>query len=87
MAEPHFNEAFLTGENSAKAVLGKVYKDVAFPFTQSTVFAGTNNNDEKERVAQYWYYDSNETPLYLKKDTLTALMVTLKKNTPEIVIQ
>lgn len=69
LAEPHFNEAFLTGENSAKAVLGKVYKDVAFPFTQSTVFAGTNNNDEKERVAQYWYYDSNETPLYLKQDT------------------
>mgnify|MGYP005857436877 CR=1 FL=1 len=69
LAEPHFNEKFLTGENSAKAVLGKVYKDVAFPFTQSTVFAGTNNNDEKEKVAQYWYYDSNETSLYLKKDT------------------
>lgn len=67
LAEPHFNEAFLTGENSAKAVLGKVYKDVAFPFKQSSVFAGTNN-DENERVAQYWYYDSNKTPLYLKKD-------------------
>ena len=69
LAEPHFNEKFLTGENSAKAVLGKVYKDVAFPFKQKNVFAGTNNNDDKERVAQYWYYDSNETPLYLKKDT------------------
>lgn len=68
LAEPHFNEAFLTGKNSAKAVLGKVYKDVAFPFKQSSVFAGTNN-DDKEKVAQYWYYDSNETPLYLKKDT------------------
>ncbi|MCQ5080796.1 SpaA isopeptide-forming pilin-related protein [Gemmiger formicilis] len=68
LAEPHFNEAFLTGENSAKAVLGKVYKDVAFPFTQSSVFEGTNN-DENERVAQYWYYDSNETSLYLKQDT------------------
>ena len=69
LAEPHFNEKFLTGENSAKAVLGKVYKDVAFPFTQSTVFKGTNNNDEKESVAQYWYYDSSKTPLYLKQDT------------------
>ena len=68
LAEPHFNEAFLTGENSAKAVLGKVYKDVAFPFKQSNVFNGTNN-DAKEGIAQYWYYDSNETPLYLKKDT------------------
>lgn len=69
LAEPHFNEAFLTGENSAKAVLGKVYKDVAFPFKQKNIFAGTNNNDDKEGKAQYWYYDSNETPLYLKKDT------------------
>ena len=68
LPEPHFNEKFLTGENSAKAVLGKVYKDVAFPFKQKSVFAGTNN-DEKEKVAQYWYYDSNETPLYLKQDT------------------
>lgn len=68
LAEPHFNEAFLTGENSAKAVLGKVYKDVAFPFKQSNVFAGTNN-DAKESVAKYWYYDSSKTPLYLKQDT------------------
>ena len=65
LPEPHFNEAFLTGENSAKAVLGKVYKDVAFPFKQKNVFSGTDNDDEE---AQYWYYDSNETPLYLKKD-------------------
>ena len=69
LAEPHFNEKFLTGENSAKAVLGKVYKDVAFPFKQKSVFKGTNNNDAKESAAQYWYYDSNETPLYLKQDT------------------
>ena len=68
LAEPHFNEAFLTGENSAKAVLGKVYKDVAFPFKQSNVFDGTNN-DDKEGIAQYWYYDSKDTPLYLKQDT------------------
>ena len=67
LAEPHFNEKFLTGENSAKAVLGKVYKDVAFPFKQAPVFADSNN-DDKEGKAQYWYYDSNETPLYLKKD-------------------
>ena len=69
LAEPHFNEKFLTGENSAKAVLGKVYKEVAFPFKQKSVFKGTNNNDAKESAAQYWYYDSNETPLYLKQDT------------------
>jgi len=90
LAEPHFNEAFLTGENSAKAVLGKVYKDVAFPFKQSNVFAGTNN-DAKESVAKYWYYDSSKTPLYLQAKaaaiTLTALQMRMKKNTPRIVIQ
>lgn len=69
LPEPHFNEKFLTGENSAKAVLGKVYKEVAFPFKQKNIFEGTNNNDAKESVAKYWYYDSNETPLYLKQDT------------------
>lgn len=69
LAEPHFNEKFLTGENSAKAVLGKVYKDVAFPFKQAPIFAESGNNNDPENAAQYWYYDSNETPLYLKQDT------------------
>ena len=69
LAEPHFNEAFLTGKNSAKAVLGKVYKDVAFPFKQASVFAEPGNSSDPENEAKYWYYDSNETPLYLKQDT------------------
>ena len=69
LAEPHFNEKFLTGENSAKAVLGKVYKDVAFPFKQAPIFAEQGNKNDPENAAQYWYYDSNETPLYLKQDT------------------
>ena len=69
LAEPHFNEKFLTGDNSAKAVLGKVYKDVAFPFKQAPIFAEQGNKNDPENAAQYWYYDSNETPLYLKQDT------------------
>ena len=52
LAEPHFNEAFLTGENSAKAVLGKVYKDVAFPFKQASVFAEPGNNSDPENEAK-----------------------------------
>lgn len=68
LTEPHFNEAFLTGANSAKAVLGKVYKDVAFPFTKKAVFKGTNG-DANEANAQYWYYDSADRSLYLKHDT------------------
>lgn len=94
LAEPHFNEAFLTGKNSAKAVLGKVYKDVAFPFKQAAVFAEPNNNSDPEKEAKYWYYDSNETPLYLKKDKsegggyyLDSPIGDAEKNTPRIVIQ
>ena len=67
LAEPHFNEAFLTGTNTEKAVLGKVYKDVSFPFTQKAVF--TENNGDTESKAKYWYFDSNERSLYLNQDT------------------
>ena len=68
LTEPHFNKAFLTGTNDEHAVLGKVYDDVAFPFTQGTVFEGTNNNDPNEAIAQYWYCNSDERSLYLKQD-------------------
>ena len=68
LVEPHFNEAFLTGKNNAKAVLGKVYKDVAFPFKQAAVFADPDKKDDPENEAQYWYFDSNKTSLYLKQD-------------------
>lgn len=67
LAEPHFNEAFLTGTNAEKAVLGKVYRDVSFPFTQKAVFK--QNENDAESKAQYWYFDSNERSLYLKQDT------------------
>lgn len=67
LTEPHFNKAFLTGTNDEHAVLGKVYDDVAFPFTQGTVFAGTNG-DANEAIAQYWYFNSDERSLYLKQD-------------------
>lgn len=67
LAEPHFNEAFLIGTNAEKAVLGKVYKDVSFPFTQKPVFK--KNDGDPESKAQYWYFDSNERSLYLKQDT------------------
>lgn len=70
LAEPHFNEAFLTGTNAEKAVLGKVYKDVSFPFTQKPVF--TQNEGDSESKAQYWYFDSNERSLYLKQDNATS---------------
>ena len=67
LTEPHFNKAFLTGTNDEHAVLGKVYDDVAFPFTQSNVFRGTNG-DPNEAIAKYWYFNSDERSLYLKQD-------------------
>lgn len=67
LTEPHFNKAFLTGTNDEHAVLGKVYDDVAFPFTQGTVFEGTNG-DANEAIAKYWYFDSDKRSLYLKQD-------------------
>ena len=51
-------------------MLGKVYKDVSFPFTQKPVF--TQNEGDSESKAQYWYFDSNERSLYLKQDNATS---------------
>ena len=60
--EPHFNKDFLLGENSKKAKLGEVYDNVAFPFTKKVIF------DEDQGV-DYWYFDSKDTTLYLKRDS------------------
>ena len=72
LVDPHFNEAFLQGKNSFNTVLGKVYKDVSFPFTKGAVFYNENDkaNQEnaKEKEAKYWYYDSSKASLYLKQD-------------------
>ena len=68
LVDPHFNEAFLQGDNSFNTVLGKVYKDVSFPFTKEAVFKSSTNANDPEQNAQYWYYDSSKASLYLKQD-------------------
>lgn len=72
LVDPHFNEAFLQGDNCFNTVLGKVYKDVSFPFTKDAVFYDENNQGDpdnaKEKEAKYWYYDSSKASLYLKQD-------------------
>ena len=72
LVDPHFDEAFLQGENSFNTVLGKVYKDVSFPFTKDAVFYDDTKQDDadnaKEKNAKYWYYDSSKASLYLKQD-------------------
>lgn len=68
LAMPFFNEEFLQGENSKKAKLGNVYKEVSFPFTQDEVFKESNADDANEKGIKYWYFDSDKTTLYLKND-------------------
>ena len=68
LIDPHFNEDFLQGENRFNTVLGKVYKDVSFPFTKDAVFKDKNNSNDPEQYAEYWYYDSSKASLYLKQD-------------------
>ena len=70
LKEPHFNEKFLTGQNSKNAKLGKVYHNVEFPFTQKEVFVeSAQNGQQKGEGVKYWWFDSKETSLYLRKDT------------------
>ena len=68
LVDPHFDEAFLQGKNSFNTVLGKVYKDVSFPFTKDAVFKSSTNPNDPEQYAEYWYYDSSKASLYLKQD-------------------
>ena len=70
LKEPHFNEKFLTGQNSKNAKLGEVYHNVEFPFTQEEVFVEPEQNGQKKGEGiKYWWFDSSITSLYLRKDT------------------
>ena len=71
LVDPHFNKDFLQGKNAFNTVLGKVYEDVSFPLRKEKVFANTQDNSGNNAIndAEYWYFDSNETSLYLKQDS------------------
>lgn len=70
LKEPHFNEKFLTSQNSKNAKLGEVYHNVEFPFTQEEVFVEPAQNGQKKgEGVKYWWFDSSKTSLYLRKDT------------------
>ena len=62
---PYFNKDFLLKSNSKNAKLGEVYDNVSFPFTKK---AGLFKDENEDKV-EYWYFDSNDTTLYLKNDT------------------
>ena len=65
LVDPHFDKEFLEGKNTFNTVLGKVYENVSFPFTQDAVFKSTGDANDKEAKAEYWYYDSSKSSLYL----------------------
>lgn len=70
LKEPHFNEEFLTSQNSKNAKLGEVYHNVEFPFTQNEVFVEPEQDGKKKgQGVEYWWFDSSKTSLYLRKDT------------------
>lgn len=75
VVEPHFDEAFLSGTNSKNAKLGDVYNNVAFPFTKKQIF-------DEDKGVDYWYFDSQDTTLYLKQDANTEQYF-LKSSTDE----
>lgn len=68
LVDPHFDKEFLEGKNTFNTVLGKVYENVSFPFTKDAVFKSTDNSNDKEAKAEYWYYDSSKSSLYLTQD-------------------
>ena len=70
LKEPHFNEEFLTSQNSKNAKLGEVYHNVEFPFTQKEVFVEPEQDGKRKgQGVKYWWFDSSKTSLYLRKDT------------------
>ena len=75
LLEPHFNEAFLKGDNSRNAKIGEVYHNVLFPFTKNNdVFADQPGVD-------YWWFDSSKTSLYMRQDPNTKDYYLGNKNT------
>ncbi len=61
---PHFNRQFLEGQNSKNAILGSVYEDVAFPFTQE--------NDPYYTDVPYYTFDSARESVYYRTDSATG---------------
>lgn len=53
---PYFNESFLNGNNSKNTVLGKVYKNVSFPFSKVHM----NSSNGNGATIDYWYFNSAE---------------------------
>ena len=56
---PFFDKAFLEGNNSKNARIGKVYENVTFPFKKRLM--KSKSRDDLNGKVEYWYFDSKET--------------------------
>lgn len=59
---PFFDEEFLQGNNNKNTVLGKVYKNVSFPFVKKqlgSLSKGDDNAGTTYGTVDYWYYNSD----------------------------
>ena len=68
---PFLNESFLSGNNAKNTVLGKVYKNVSFPFNKKSM--ASNSRTGLTGEVDYWVFDSKDknTNRRLKLDTST----------------
>lgn len=68
---PFLNQDFLNGNNAKNAVLGKVYNNVAFPFSKENL--SSKSDPEVSGEVDYWVFDSKDasTNLRLKQDPHT----------------
>ena len=61
---PYFNESFLKGNNSKNTVLGKVYKNVSFPFSKVHMKSPNDNG----ATIDYWYFNSASADNNIEKE-------------------
>lgn len=61
---PFLNEAFLSGNNSKNTVLGKVYDNVAFPFSKESL--SSKSDPDAAGKVDYWVFDSEDSSTNLR---------------------
>lgn len=68
---PFLNKDFLSGNNSKNTVLGKVYENVAFPFSKEPL--KSNSDSSVDGQVDYWVFDSKDatTNLRMTQDPTT----------------
>lgn len=61
---PFLNEDFLSGNNSKNTTLGKVYENVAFPFSKQSLQSKSDSSVSGQ--VDYWVFDSKDSSTNLR---------------------